>query len=147
MAPTGRTSFVFEIPCYPRDNIWKADDESLMKQIRSHVLRLGWFREEEIEETLVKRFPFAYPILEVGFEEKVSRLTGCLRGLSNLESTGRNGRFVYSWIHDMMRFGKDLVDDHINGKLVKPALRSKDDPSRRPSAPHARGTKSATLVP
>ncbi len=147
MAPTGRTSFVFEIPCYPRDNTWKADDESLLKQIRSHVLRLGWFREEEIEETLVKRFPFAYPILEVGFEEKVSRLTGCLRGLSNLESTGRNGRFVYSWIHDMMRFGKDLVDDHIIGKLAKPALRSKDDPSSRPLAPHARETRSATSEP
>jgi len=32
-----------------------------------------------------------------------------LAGLSNLRLVGRSGRFVYGWIHDMIRMGVETV--------------------------------------
>jgi len=31
-------------------------------------------------------------------------------GFTNLHLSGRSGRFVYGWIHTMMRFGREIVE-------------------------------------
>ena len=44
-------------------------------------------------------------------EAKVAAIHSYLDRFENLRLTGRSGRFVYGWIHDMMRFGLETVDD------------------------------------
>lgn len=112
MSPPGKTSLVAEIPCQPEDALWGTDDNQLTFLIRSHLMRIGWIREEEIIGSAVKRMRYAYPILETGTGEKVRRIYDFLHNFNNLKVSGRNGKFVYAWIHDMMSFGKEIISDY-----------------------------------
>ena len=56
------------------------------------------------------RLPNAYPVLDVHWEESVAAINRYLERFSNLWLTGGSGRFVYGWIHNMMRFGVETVD-------------------------------------
>jgi protoporphyrinogen oxidase len=112
MSPAGKTSLLAEIPCQPEDDLWKHEDSKLIEIIRTHLEQIGWIGREEILGAAVHRLEHAYPILESGFEEKVRQINGFLRTFRNLKLSGRNGRFMYSWVHDMLRFGKDITDEY-----------------------------------
>ena len=109
MAPPERTMLCAEIPCFSEDTVWREADEALMARIQNSLAGIGWFRPDEVLGGCVKRLPFAYPVLELGFEEKIRRLQAGLSSLENVQFAGRNGRFQYTHLHDMMRFGKDAV--------------------------------------
>ncbi|MGA7874306.1 MAG: FAD-dependent oxidoreductase [Desulfoferrobacter sp.] len=111
MSPPGMTSLVAEIPCQSEDVLWSSPDGELIRIVREHIEHIGWIRKTEIIGTQVKRIEYAYPILESGFEEKVQLISGYLKNLVNLRLSGRNGRFMYSWIHDMMKLGKDITEE------------------------------------
>jgi protoporphyrinogen oxidase len=113
MSPPGKTSLVAEIPCQQEDNSWSLGDDKLIQIIRSQLIQIGWIREEEIIDASVSRIAYGYPILEIGFEEKVQKIDTFLKGLSNLRVSGRNGKFIYAWVHNMMRSGKEIVEEYI----------------------------------
>ncbi len=113
MSPPGKTSLVAEIPCQPEDTLWGADDNHLTGLIRSHLVRIGWIKESEIIGSAVKRMRYAYPVLEMGTGEKVRQIYDFLKTFSNLKVSGRNGKFVYAWIHNMMSFGKEIISDYL----------------------------------
>ena len=110
MSPPEKTSLVAEIPCQEGDESWKMRDGEMIRLVRSCFLEIGWIREEEIVDTEVKRLPNAYPVLEAGVEEKVRTIATFLAPLENLRLGGRNGKFRYSWIHDIMQSGREMVD-------------------------------------
>lgn len=110
MAPQHQTTLAVEIPCQHQDTWWNMDNESLLTTIKEDVLGLGFFTEEELLGTVIKRLPFAYPILELGFEEKVQEILAYLNTFKNLHTNGRNGVFQYSHIHDMFLSGKATID-------------------------------------
>ena len=111
MAPPGKTSLVAEIPCQPEDDIWsKISDQKLIHSVISKLIAIGWIKQGAIMGSAVYRVENAYPILEIGFKEKVKLVNDYLANFSNLNLSGRNGKFIYSWIHDMMRFGKTIID-------------------------------------
>ena len=111
MSPPGKTSLIAEIPCQPEDALWSASDDSLTSQISSHLIHIGWIKESEIIGSEVKRMKYGYPILEIGTEEKVRQIYDFLNNFSNFKLSGRNGKFVYAWIHNMMTFGKEIISD------------------------------------
>ena len=41
----------------------------------------------------------------------MAAITRYLDRFTNLRLTGRSGRFVYGWIHNMMRFGLETVHE------------------------------------
>ena len=109
MAPPGRTSLLAEIPCHEDDEIWRADDGAVIDIVRAHLEAIGWVRPEEILGGAAHRMANAYPVLEVGCARAVEGIHRYLAGFANLWLVGRSGRFVYGWIHDMMRMGLDTV--------------------------------------
>jgi protoporphyrinogen oxidase len=113
MSPPGKTSLVIEIPCQYNDELWNLEDEKLSQLACSKLIEIGLINEEEIADTLVARMSYAYPILEAGFEEKILRIINFLKGFSNLRLSGRNGRFMYVHVHDMMRFGKEIIEEYV----------------------------------
>jgi protoporphyrinogen oxidase len=110
MSPHGRTSLVAEIPCQEMDKYWLTEDEGLIDIILPYLVSIGWIKEEDILDATVRRLKYAYPILETGYEEKVREIDNHFSGFKNIEFSGRNGRFMYSWIHNMMRMGKNIID-------------------------------------
>jgi len=114
MSPPGKTSLCIEIPCFPDDELWKAEDKKLVQDISAHLVKLGWIRAEDIMDDQVIRLPWAYPVLEVGFERKTQRVRHYLESFCNLRLSGRNGRFLYAHLHDVIRFAKDIIEEFVS---------------------------------
>jgi len=53
--------------------------------------------------------PNAYPVYAYGYAREVATVQAALDRISNLDTLGRAGRFVYSHLHDQLRFGRDYV--------------------------------------
>ena len=81
MSPPGKTSLVVEFPCQPEDPAWNLEPDQVAEKVRSPLLRVGLFREEEIIGTAVHKINQAYPILELGYEEKLEKVFSFLRGV------------------------------------------------------------------
>ena len=109
MAPAEQTMLAVELPCGAQDALWQTPDAALLALVQRQLAGLGWFSPQEVLGGCVKRLPFAYPVLEHGFEAKVAQLQAGLKPLRNVIFAGRNGRFQYTHMHDMLRFGKDAV--------------------------------------
>lgn len=112
MSPMGKTSLCAEIPCFPDSEFWNMPESALAKNVCSHFIRFGWFQEKNIIDTTVLRLPVAYPVLEKGVDDKKQKISMFLENFSNLEISGRNGEFLYTHVHDMMRAGKDIIDKY-----------------------------------
>jgi protoporphyrinogen oxidase len=120
MSPPGHTSLVAEIPCGPGDPLWSADDAHLVEITRRPLETIGWIRGGDVLASRVVRIPDAYPVLSLDFEDALGPILRYLSGFSNLVLAGRNGRFEYGWIHDMMREGKSVAVS-CTGRLVQAA--------------------------
>jgi protoporphyrinogen oxidase len=75
-------------------------------------MQMGWIKKNEIMGSLVYRLKYAYPVLGIDYEEKIQKITAYLKGFDNLKITGRNAKFMYSWIHDMMKSGKEIIQEY-----------------------------------
>lgn len=109
MSPPGHSSLVAEIPCACGDPVWSADDSDLVRLVGGHLEAIGWIRDREILGARVERLAHAYPVLSLEAESRAGEIRRYLGGLANLSVAGRNGRFEYGWIHDMLRDGKEVV--------------------------------------
>lgn len=115
MSPRGKTSLVAEIPCQTEDRIWGMADANIVELVCSKLIRTRLFSKQEVIDAVVLRVPYAYPVLELGFEEKIRGIHNFLSGFKNLHLSGRNGRFLYSHIHDMMEMGREIIEKFCSG--------------------------------
>jgi protoporphyrinogen oxidase len=109
MAPPGKTSLVIEVPCQETDAVWTLPDRDLVNRVTTPLLTTGLFGAADILDSRVYRMLRAYPVLESGFEEKRDRLLQHLGRFDNLSFSGRCGRFAYAHLHDLMRWGREIV--------------------------------------
>lgn len=105
MTPVGKSSFVVEVPHQPKELNVK------IEQITSILIDEGFFRQDEIIETATHHIPYAYPVLEVGVSNQIDKIMEYLDQFENLKITGRSGLFEYSWTHQMMSYGKEIVNN------------------------------------
>mgnify|MGYP000306600289 CR=1 FL=1 len=117
MSPKDRTSLVIEIPCDETDESWQMEERDLIKRTTAQLSRLGFVNINDMIGASTHRIPKAYPILEVGYQERVEMLWNTLNRIENLELLGRNAQFKYSYLHHIIAQSKDLVEKSIN-KLV-----------------------------
>lgn len=113
MSPAGKTSLVAEIPCQEGDNLWNLQDNKITNRIRSNLIDIGLIKEKSIIGSTVKRLEHTYPMLEVGYEKKIQEINLFLKSFGNLTHAGRNGRFKYAWVHDMLRDGREIINQYI----------------------------------
>ena len=113
MAPRTETSLVAEVPCHQGDAIWNLDDEKLIQLVRSELSRMHWIKEKEVFDGWVSRLNHAYPVLHIGYQNKIRKLLGFLHGLSNLKLTGRNGTFAYLSFHHIVKSSKKVIQGYV----------------------------------
>ena len=109
MAPSGCTSLVAELPCWPDDQIWAADDGALKAQVVGDLHRLGLLDPARILGASVVRLVDAYPVLHGQHEAQVRRLLSWLARFENLQLAGRNARFAYLSLHESIAEGQAAV--------------------------------------
>ena len=112
MSPPGKTSIVLEIPCQKEDELWSLRDGALVEKVANQVKKIFSIKNQEIIDSKVIKINHAYPVLEVGVEETVGEIFSYLNQFENLKISGRNGKFLYTHLHDMLRFGTDLIGSY-----------------------------------
>ena len=95
MAPPGRTLLVTERFCFRGDAAWNADDAELIETTVHHLEKLGFIRRHEVLDGMVLRIPAAYPLFEVGYQERSRIMCDYLGRFDNLQLAGRGGLFRY----------------------------------------------------
>jgi protoporphyrinogen oxidase len=143
MAPDGETSLVAEVPCFPGDDVERLPDEALAERVKEELGALRIRERLDIAEWRHHRIPNAYPVYSIDYAENVRVLQEAIASITNLETIGRAGRFLYSHLHDQLRFGKDyarkLADPRrtdspcfVPADQTGPARERRDVPERRP---------------
>jgi protoporphyrinogen oxidase len=112
MSPRGKTSVIVEIPCQDEDVYWKMEDHRLIDMVKEKLIEADLIEENKIIDAKVDRMRDAYPILELGFDNKIKTIFSFLKNFKNLRISGRNGKFLYTHVHDMMQFGRDIIDEY-----------------------------------
>lgn len=114
MAPAGKTVVVLEIPCFRDEDVWHKSDEDLNRKVWEMLCRVKSLREEDIVHFQIYKLPFAYPVLEVGYEENVKRIVDYFTTFENLYLTGRSSLFRYVHLHDLFKAGKEVVEQIVD---------------------------------
>jgi protoporphyrinogen oxidase len=109
MAPVGATSLVAEVPCSAGEPLDQEPDGALLDRVQAIFTDIGWIRRGEVLDRRVVRIPHAYPVLHKGVEGTVAPLLAHLERFENLTLTGRNARFEYTLIHDVIDQGRRAV--------------------------------------
>ena len=112
MSPPGKTSLVLEIPCQRDSQLWQSSASELVQKAVDQLVQYDFIQKKDILHSQVKRMYNTYPILLKNHEKEVKIILDYLSIFENLDSSGRNGLFTYTHLHDMMRFGKTIIEKH-----------------------------------
>jgi len=111
MAPAGETSLVIEVPCFTDDAIATVDELSLANRVIDELTSVGLIKRDEVVEWKHHFLANAYPVYTLDYGARVETIKDALAAVRNLDTVGRAGMFIYSHLHDQLRFGKDYVEE------------------------------------
>jgi len=103
--PYLKTLITFELCCNFGDPIWRSADETLKEMALEDARFIDIIDTSRAGPWIVKRVKDAYPIYDLGFESRLERLLLPLSRIPNLYSTGRQGLFLNTDMHDSMEMG------------------------------------------
>jgi len=103
--PYLRTMLTFEACCNYRDSFWNLPEEELKRLALKDAELTGIIDTSRAGDCRIKKVREAYPIYEMGFEENLNRLLQAASRVINLYSTGRQGLFLNTDMHDTMEMG------------------------------------------
>jgi len=109
MAPADETSLVVEVPCSAGDPLAVLPAEALAARVVDELRSVGLVRPAEVMEWRHHLLPNAYPVYSLGWEQRAAELVAELARVRNLDLLGRGGLFLYSHLHDQIRFGKEYA--------------------------------------
>jgi protoporphyrinogen oxidase len=111
MAPEGETALVVEAPCFSGDAVERLPAEAFTAKIVGELAALDLLDPGSVIESRLHFIPNAYPVYARNYAADTRTIRDALSRFTNLETLGRAGSFVYSHLHDQLRFGKDYVRD------------------------------------
>lgn len=129
MAPDGETSVVAEVPCFPGDDAERLADGDLANRVVDELAALGLLNPADVVEWRHHRIPNAYPVYSIDYAGDVRVIESALAAVPNLDTIGRAGRFVYSHLHDQLRFGKDYVRTLTDSEAPSSPRQRRPEPS------------------
>ena len=91
MSVVGMEYFAFE-----GDELWSMPDADLLDLGKRELEVLGFVEPELVEDGFVVRYPKAYPVYDLGYLKRVTRLRTYLAQFENLVCAGRYGQFRYN---------------------------------------------------
>lgn len=105
--PPGQTVLCAEIPCWPGDELWRADDDSIGETVASDMERVGMGAVEPVGVE-VRRLPSVYPVYEMASMSARAEVESWLRSLAcrRVLSLGRQGLGVLDNLHHMLAMGE-----------------------------------------
>lgn len=119
LAPIGKTSLVAEITCDHNGGGAHPVPEDLKNNAIAELIRFFRLSEQDIDGIEIRTVSCAYPMLETAAIPAVKTLRSYLEGFENLHLAGRNGKFLYSHIHDHLHDARSFCSRFLQtGKLI-----------------------------
>jgi protoporphyrinogen oxidase len=109
------TSVGMEYFCDTGEELWNMPDAGLAELAKDELCRLSLAEKDDIKDHFIIRQPYAYPIYDTGYKERLSDIRKHLSVLSNLQTIGRNGLFRYNNMDHSIQTGF-LAAEHIKEK-------------------------------
>jgi len=95
----GLTVLCAELPCFPEDSIWSANEEQLGKTVMEALEAAGLPVRVPVRQVAVKRLRQAYPVYLRQFGEHFRRIDSWLNELEGVLTFGRQGLFAHDNTH------------------------------------------------
>ena len=114
--PAGKTSLILEIACDVGDEVWKADDDSIMKRCVNDLKKLGFDIEGKINDYFSTKVKHAYPIYDLDYNNKLKASFELFMRYNNLAVCGRQGLYRYNNMDHSMIMGYITAEHILNGK-------------------------------
>lgn len=91
-----KTGLGLEYFCFVGDSLWAQDDSSLIAMATAEAAQLGLMRAERVLDGTVVRMPYAYPVYDEGYLERIQVVRAWLgEHWPRLQVVGRNGMHRY----------------------------------------------------
>jgi protoporphyrinogen oxidase len=94
-ARPGLHPVTIEYFCFPGDAVWERSDDELVALATAELGRMG-VPHGHVVSGFVVRSEKAYPVIEIGYEEKIAVIKAYLDRFENLLPIGRSGMFKYN---------------------------------------------------
>ena len=106
--PAGRTVLCAEVPCTPGDDLWRAGDEDLAREVAVGLESLGLpaVRPFAVE---VRRLPAVYPVLRRGDVARLGVVHRWVESQPGVVTFGRGGLFAHDNTHHVMALGREAA--------------------------------------
>jgi protoporphyrinogen oxidase len=89
--------------------LWRAPDHTIC-EIVADTLRRAGLPDATVTRVATRRLPSAYPIYDLGFEERLTRVDAWMQTLSNVTTYGRQGLFVHDNSHHALAMAWAAAD-------------------------------------
>jgi protoporphyrinogen oxidase len=134
MAPEGKTHLVAEYFCFRGDKIWNSTDEELTSLTVTQLEKLKFIKKSDVIDSCVLRVPKAYPLFEIGYTEKYTRILHYLEKFENLHIAGRSGMFKYYNMDRAIESGIEAAGNILKKpvKAGSSSARSRNEPLLTP---------------
>ncbi len=108
--PNGRTALCAELPCSPDDPEWSMTDEQLGQLVLRDLAAAGIPVDAPLNQVIVRRLRYAYPIYRSGYENHFERLDEWIGQFDGLLTFGRQGLFAHDNTHHALFMAYRAVD-------------------------------------
>lgn len=105
VAESGNILIGMEYFCNQGDRFWETADADIVETAADELAKLGLVHRNEVHDGTVVRQPYAYPIYDKGYDERVTAIRNYLEGFTNLQTIGRNGLHRYNNMDHSMLTG------------------------------------------
>jgi len=110
VADDEHTSLVLECFCTEGDHIWTMSDEAIgCRCIQDLADKLKFIEISEVEDVLVIRTRYAYPVYDLLYQSKISTIQRELQKYIGLHTVGRGGTFRYNNADHSIEMGLKLA--------------------------------------
>lgn len=101
--PEGRSILLAEMTDFTLQERGLHTDEAIREEVIRDLINENLIQQNEVEDTCVFRYPEAYPIYHIGFQDDLHLIDEYLSSLVSIFSTGRQGKFYYVNTHVTMQ--------------------------------------------
>ncbi len=96
MVVPGTTCLGVEYFCFEGDDIWEMSDDEAVAFATAELAEIGLIDPAKVVDGVKVRVPKAYPMYDLGYDERVAVLRRYLSTFQNLKTFGRNGLHRYN---------------------------------------------------
>jgi protoporphyrinogen oxidase len=108
--PRGLTVLCAELPCDPGELYWEMSDDELGARFCEWLGGVGLPVKAKVRKTLTRRLGHAYPVYDLGYEEKFRVMDSWLAGIDGLLTFGRQGLFAHDNTHHAFAMAYGAAD-------------------------------------